>query len=35
MVSPVFVQLDGMVTNASLRGMNAPYSSVKMEQHAP
>ena len=35
MVSPVYVELDGMVTDASLRGMNAPYSSVKMEQHAP
>ena len=33
MVSPVFVQLDGMVTNASLTGMNAHYSSVKMELH--
>ena len=35
MVSAVYVQLDGMVTDASLRGMNAHYSSVKMEQHAP
>ena len=34
MVSGVYVQLDGMVTDASLRGMNALYSSVKMEQHA-
>lgn len=34
MVSDVYVQLNGMVTDASLRGMNADYSCVKMEQHA-
>ena len=33
MVSPVFVQLDGMVTDVSLTGMNAHYSSVTMELH--
>ena len=34
MVSAVYVQLDGMVTDVSSRGMNVHYSCVTMEQHA-